>query len=228
MTDPKNTYDIADDDESNRDHAARSAAASSQPIVATKAAGGGGDNDDDDDSDDLLPPPISRESNPTTWLTIAGICIALLAISWRAGARALAPIEATTDGSVIRELGFMQRLVGLARTLVYAPLATLSLVFGLLALAFVRQRPVGDVIALFARAAAITAIGLLAWLAPVEIRFLKQMINLVAPPAIACALMVPLFRLHPRDALLATGCALLGMVMLVLSAWVVVWASGQV
>jgi len=237
MTDEKHTYDIEGDDEPAAAQVKPAAAVPATAISKSSATGdersgpghghGHGPDHDDESDDDLLPPPISRESNPTTWLVIAGTCLALLAISWLAGARALAPIEATTEGSVIRELGFMDRLIGLARMLVYAPLATLSIVFGLLSLAFLRQRPVGDVAALFARAAAITAIGLLACLVPVEIRFAKQMINLLAPPAIACGLMVPLFRLHPRDAALATGCALLGMVLLVLSAWVVVWASGQ-
>ena len=40
-------------------------------------------------------------------------------------------------------------------------------------------------------------------------------------------LLVPFFRLHPRDAALATGFALLGLVLLTLSAFVIVWATSM-
>jgi hypothetical protein len=44
---------------------------------------------------------------------------------------------------------------------------------------------------------------------------------------IALLLLVPFLRLHPRDAALATGFALLGLVLLTLSAFVIVWATSM-
>ena len=185
--------------------------------------------DDDEhelhDESDALPPTISSPSSPRTWLVIAGVCTALLAISWLAGARQLAPIEAASDGSVlVQELSFGQRLNGLGRSLVFLPLATLGLAFGMFSFAFVRQRPIGDAVALLARCAAVASITMLVWLAPIEVRFLKQSINLLGPPIVAGLVLIPTFRLSPRDAALATGFAILGLVLLTLFALVVVWA----
>ena len=232
------TYDIDDDDDTvagapaqQPGPIARRTAAQAQ---ATRDAGGGGrggdggDNDQsDDDDDELLPPPLSRDGNVKVWFVVAGLAGAVLCVSWLAGARALSPIEATSDGSaLVRELGFGQRLAGLARTLVFLPLATIAITFGVLSLAFVRQRPLGDVPMLLARCAAIAAIGMLAWLVPTEIRFLKQTLNVLGPPLAAGALTIPMFRLNPRDAALATGFSVLGLLMLTLFALVIVWAVG--
>lgn len=220
------TYDIDDDDDEPKPAApiARRPAKAA-PDAGVAGAGGGGDHDDDDD-DDLLPPPLSPETNVRVWLVVAGVATAFLAVSWLAGARALAPIEATADGSVVRELGFGARLVGLARTLVFLPLSTLAIGFGVLSLAFVRQRPIGDGIALLARCAAIAAIGMLAWLVPVEVRFLKQMVNVMGPPLTAGALAMPVFKLDVRDAGLVVGFTVLGVTLLTLFALVIVWAVG--
>lgn len=182
-------------------------------------------DDDDTDSDegtDSLPPPISRQANPQPWLVVAGTCAALLLISWLAGAPQLSTPDANGN---IPELGFGERLNGLARTVVFIPLATLAVTFGLGALAFVRQRPLGAIVPLFAKAAAIVCLAMLVWLVPTEMRFLKQSLNALGVPLIAGALMVPLFKLHPRDAAFATAYGLLGMLLLFGSAWVVVWAA---
>lgn len=180
------------------------------------------DGGDGDDATDSLPPPISRAASPRPWLVIAGVCAALLLISWLAGAPQLSLPD--SDG-VIRELTFGQRLNGVARTVIFLPLATIAGVFGLGALAFVRQRPIGDIAALFAKTAAIVSLASLILLVPSDIRFLKQALYVVGLPAFAATLVVPVFRLHPRDAGLAMVCALLGMMLLVFGAWVVVWAT---
>ncbi|MFM7051627.1 MAG: hypothetical protein ACKOYN_05780 [Planctomycetota bacterium] len=190
-----------------------------------KAAGDDGDDGDDgdtDDGDDSLPPAISRPAAPMPWLVAGGVCVALVAISWLAGAEQLTlPVDGKYE-----ELGFGARVAGLGRTLVYAPIATLGAVFGILGLAFFRQRPVGDVAAMFAKCFAIVAIPMVLWLVPTEVRFLKQLLNFAGYPLAAGALAIPLFRIPLADAALATGLSLIGMTLVVLSAAVVVWAVG--
>lgn len=219
-------YDIADDDERHGTQPAHARPAA--PKAAEPQRGGVDADDDDDEDDDLLPPPLSRETNPKPWFVAAACAAGVLLIAWLAGARPLAPIDLGGDGeSVVRELTFGARLIGFARTLVFLPLATLAVTFGVLALAFVRQRPIGDGLGLLARCAAIAAIGMLAWLAPVEIRVLKNSINFLGPPLIAAALSMPLFRINPRDAGLVAGFSVLGLGILALFANVVVWAIGS-
>lgn len=185
----------------------------------------GGDHDADDGGDDSLPPPISRPASAKFWTIVAGSALAFLLVAWLAGAPQLVVPEPTSDGPpVIRELGFFERLAGMARTIVFLGLATLGGVFGLLSLAFVRQRPVGAVDAMFAKVAAIVAIGMLLWLVPSDIRFVKQILNVIGVPLAAGALAIPVFRLAPRDAALGAGFTMLGMLFLVLLANTVVWA----
>jgi hypothetical protein len=193
--------------------------------TAPSATARAGESVDDDDDD--LPPPISPEANPSVWFITAGACAALLVLSWLAGAPQLVlPIASSGDSVIIPELSFFERLAGVARTLVFLPLATLGAVFGLLCLAFARQRPVGDAVALCAKCAAIVAVGMLLWLVPSDIRFLKQMINVIGVPAVVGALAIPVFKLAPRDALLTTAFSLMGMLLLVLASAIVVWAVG--
>ena len=189
--------------------------------------GGGASEDSDENHDDSLPPPISRPANPKPWLVIAGATTAFLMIAWLAGAPQLVVPEPSSDGSpIIPELGFFERLAGVARTAVYLALATLGGVFGVLCLAFLRQRPVGDVIALFAKVLAIVAIGMLVWLVPSDIRFVKQTLNVLGVPLLAGLCAMPVLRLAPRDAALATAFTMMGMLLLVLVAHTVVWAAG--
>lgn len=179
------------------------------------------------EDDDELPAPISRESNPRIWTVVAAACIALLVLSWLAGAPQLViPEPSSGDAVNIPELSFFERLGGIARTLVFLPLATVGAVFGLLTLAFVRQRPVGDVPSLLAKSAALVAMGMLVWLVPSDIRFVKQTLNVLGTPALAGALAIPIFRLTPRDALFATVFTMMGMLLLVLASATVVWAVG--
>ncbi len=246
MTD-QGGYEIEDDPKPNRasesapgrspgrapDHAANPASAKSRADSRDQSGREGphshheGHEDQENEEDDFLPPPISPDADPKIWFVIGGVCTAMLAISWLAGARQLSPIEYSSDGAtLISELHFGQRIAGLARTLVFLPLSTLAIAFGMLALAFVRQRPIGDVVALFARCAAIASIGMLVWLAPIEIRFIKQAINLLGPPLVTGALTIPIFKLSLRDATLTTGYAIMGIVLLTLFALVIVWAVG--
>ena len=184
------------------------------------------DLDADDEEHESLPPPISRATDPRMWLIIASVCAALIGISWLAGAPQLALPVPTTNGMMIPELSLGDRLGGALRTLVFVPLATLAAVFGLLSLAFIHQRPVGDVRALFAKCLASVTIAMLVWLVPSEIRMIKQLLNVLVVPLAATACWVPMFRLHPRDAAVAGGFALMGMMLLVLGAWIVVWSTG--
>lgn len=189
------------------------------------------DDDDDDDNDGesaSLPPPIARPANPKPWVAAAGAISAFLMIAWLAGAPQLVVPEPSSDGTpIIPELGFFERLAGVARTAVYLALATLGGVFGVLCLAFVRQRPVGDVVALFAKVLAIVAIGMLVWLVPSDIRFVKQALNVLGVPLVAGLCAMPVLRLPPRDAALATAFTMMGMLLLVLIAHAVVWAAGS-
>ena len=199
----------------------------------TQGSGADDDRVDDDEvgteesgSEDLLPPPISADSDPKLWFVTAGAATAVLCVAWIAGARALAPLGEAGDGAAVAlELGFSARLAGMARALVFLPLATAGLLFGVLSLAFVRQRPIGDVPALVGKCAAITALAMLVRLAPIDTRFVKATLDFVGPAIVAAVLLVPLFRLHPRDAVTATGFALLGLVLLTLFAFVIVWAT---
>ena len=209
MTDDEPTeresYELEPADSSAHEQAPRATHASTTSTAPSATARASESVDDDDDD---LPPPISPEANPNLWFITAGACAALLVLSWLAGAPQLVlPIASSGDSVIIPELSFFERLAGVARTLVFLPLATLGAVFGLLCLAFARQRPVGDAVALCAKCAAIVAVGMLLWLVPSDIRFLKQMINVI-------------------DALLTTAFSLMGMLLLVLASAIVVWAVG--
>ena len=206
--------------------AAPQRAPAQKPLLDSADESADTDAADDADGDGSLAPPISREANPQLWLVVAGVCLALISISFLAGAPQLSLPVPTEEGTRVPELGFLERVVGVARTVVYMPLATLAAVFGILCLAFVRQRPVGDVAALFAKCAAIVGVGMLVWLVPSDIRIVKQLLNVLGAPILAGAMSVPLFRLSPRDAAVATMCSVVGMMLLVLTAMVVVWATG--
>jgi hypothetical protein len=228
MTDDEPTeresYELEPADSAAHERAPRATHAPTTSTAPSATARAGESVDDDDDD---LPPPISPKANPSVWFITAGACAALLVLSWLAGAPQLVlPIATSGDSVIIPELSFFERLAGVARTLVFLPLATLGAVFGLLCLAFARQRPVGDAVALCAKCAAIVAVGMLLWLVPSDIRFLKQMINVIGVPAVVGALAIPVFKLAPRDALLTTAFSLMGMLLLVLASAIVVWAVG--
>ena len=181
--------------------------------------------DEEDESGDSIAPAISRPAAPMPWLVVAGVAFMLLVISWLAGAPQLSLPE--PDGG-FPELEIGQRLGGLARTVVFLPLAAAAALLGVGVLAFVRQRPLGDIGALAAKCAGIVSLAALVWLVPIEIRFVKQALHVVGLPVIAGLLAVPILRIHPRDAALATGAALVAMSLLVIGAHVIVWATGAV
>lgn len=215
-------YRLADDTPTNRRPAQPTPDLSDSEDRDAEDSGTDAEDTEDGDATDSLPPPISRETNPQVWLVVAGTCAALIALSWLAGAPQLSLPDADRN---IPELGFGERLNGLARTAVFIPLATLAEVFGLGALAFVRQRPIGAIAPLFAKCLAIVCLACLVWLIPSDIRMVKQALNTLGLALIATGLAIPLFGLHPRDAAFATVHALLGMLLLIGSAWVVVWAT---
>lgn len=183
------------------------------------------DEEAEDEDRESIAPAISRPAAPMPWIVVAGVAFALLAISWIAGAPQLSLPD--PDGG-FPELEIGQRLGGLARTLVFLPLAAAAALLGVGVLAFVRQRPLGDTVALAAKCAAIVSLAALVWLVPIEIRFVKQALHVIGLPVIAGLLAVPVLRIHPRDAALATGAALVAMSLLVIGAHVVVWATGRV
>lgn len=222
-------YGIADDAPTPARATSRRIDVSESPRTARDGSGAGddeafdaGSEAEDGEGDDSLPPPISRPTNVNVWLVIAGVFGGLILLSWLAGASQLVLPDAKGN---IAELGFGARLNGLGRTVVFVPLATLAAVFGLCTLAFVRQRPIGDVAGLFAKSLAIVCVSMMVWLVPSDIRILKQALHVLGFPAIGVALAIPIFRLHPRDALVAMTCALVGMLLLVLGSWVVVWST---
>lgn len=220
---------------SAKGHGASRRAATTSHVRAASDAGSGDAAEDDEEEEGgeegeeegegSLPPPISRPASARFWLIAAGSATAFLLVAWIAGAPQLVVPEPTSDGPpIIPELGPFERIAGMLRTVVYLALATLGGAFGLLSLAFVRQRPVGAVGAMFAKVAAIVAVGMLIWLVPSDIRFVKQALNVVGVPLVAGALAIPVFRLSPRDAALGTGFTMMGMLFLVLLANTVVWA----
>ncbi len=228
--DEKGPYRILDEDAGTRPprgHAPRDDASVEAARVAEsdEADMDEEEGSEDEDESDSLPPAISRPAAPTPWLVVAGVAFALLAISWLAGAPQLSLPDQNGD---FPELEIGQRLGGLARMVVFLPLAAAAALLGVGALAFVRQRPLGDTVALAARCCAIVALAALVWLVPVEIRFVKQTLHVIGLPVIAGLLAVPILRLHPRDAALATGAALVAMSLLVIGAHVVVWVTGTV
>lgn len=224
--DTRGPYRIADEQAAQPPTPAHAASHAPKPDLSDSvdrdAADASGEDEHEDDGDDSLPPPIVRAGCPLPWLVIAGVAAALILISWLAGAPQLT--LPTSEGPA-PELTFGARLDGIARTVVFLPLATVAAAFGVAALAFMRQRPIGDASMLLAKSLAIVSLATVLWLIPSDIRLVKQALNVLGVPIAAALLAVPILRLHPRDAFLATGFAVLGLALLVLGAWVVVWAT---
>ena len=221
-------YRILDEGDGERPRSAHAGRAPARGDAARSEDAGDDEEreaDEEDGSEDSIAPAISRPAAPMPWLVVAGVAFMLLVISWLAGAPQLSLPE--PDGG-FPELEIGQRLGGLARTVVFLPLAAAAALLGVGVLAFVRQRPLGDTVALAAKCAGIVSLAALVWLVPIEIRFVKQALHVVGLPVIAGLLAVPILRIHPRDAALATGAALVAMSLLVIGAHVVVWATGAV
>ena len=228
QSDESGPYRLADEANGNPPKLAPGLAGSRRDERLRSELADSGDADPSDveaeseDEGGSLPPPISRPAPAQPWLVIAAVCAALLFLSWLAGAPQLSLPDA--DGN-IAELGFGERLNGIARTAIHLPLAMLAAVIGLCALAFVRQRPIGAPAPLFAKSLAIVCLASLLWLVPSDVRMLKQGLNVVGVPLVAGVIAIPVFRLHPRDTAAATAYAILGMLLLVGGAWVIVWAT---
>lgn len=173
------------------------------------------------------PRPVVVAGPVSVWWTVAAVPFALLALSWLAGAPQLAlPVSTVDGGSAVPTLAPAERLEGLARMLVLAPVAATATVLGVAGVAFVRRRPIGDLPTLLAKCAAVVALALVLWLVPSEVRMVKQAINLLGVPLAAAILAVPVLRLAPRDAGLFLVVAATALATLVLGAWAVVWATG--
>jgi hypothetical protein len=171
--------------------------------------------------------PVVAAGPVALWWTVAAIPFALLVLSWLAGAPQLAlPIPTVDGGSTVPALAPAERLEGLARMLVLAPIAAAATALGVAGVAFARRRPIGDLPTLAAKCAAVVALALTLWLVPSEVRMVKQAINLLGVPLAAAVLAVPVLRLAPRDAGLFLLVASTALAALVLGAWAVVWATG--
>ena len=181
------------------------------------------DADDTDDEESSLNAPISPQSDARTWIIAALCVIGVVVLAWLAGASGLV-IPGDSADAASTDLSIMQRLGGVMRTISYAVLSTAGFTFGICCLAFVRQRPLGDVLSLFAKCALICAVGLLTWIVPCDFRVLKQLLNSVGPLAIACVLYMFLFRLPLKEAMLAVAYAVLGMALLVFFSYAVVFS----
>ncbi len=177
-----------------------------------------------DAADESLTTPISPASSAQAWCIAALGVLAVILLAWFAGAQGLlVPSGAETPDAL--ELSILERLAGAVRTVTFAVLATAGFAFGIFCLAFTQQRPLGDVLSLLAKCAFIAAVGMLAWLIPCDIRILKLALNNLGPLATGALLYAVLFRLPPKDALLAVAYAVLGMTLLVLFSASVVWSA---
>jgi hypothetical protein len=196
-------------------------------------ADGNGDGADDRDgvkteaTSERASRPVVPAGPVSLWWTIAAIPFALLVLSWLAGAPQLAlPIPTAEGGSTVPALAPAERLEGLARMLILAPVAAWATSLGVAGVAFARRRPIGDLPTLAAKCAAVVALSLTLWLVPSEVRMVKQAINLLGVPLAAAVLAVPVLRLAPRDAGLLLVVASTALAALVLGAWAIVWATG--
>ncbi|MFM1823772.1 MAG: hypothetical protein RI967_2038, partial [Planctomycetota bacterium] len=114
--------------------------------------------------------PVVAAGPVALWWTVAAIPFALLVLSWLAGAPQLAlPIPTADGGSTVPALAPAERLEGLARMLVLAPIAAAATALGVAGVAFARRRPIGDLPTLAAKCAAVVALALTLWLVPSEV-----------------------------------------------------------
>ncbi len=175
-------------------------------------------------NDTSLPPPVSHPSHAKGWCIAAACALGVLLLAWLAGAEGLA-IPSGSENAATLDLSIMERLSGALRSLTFSVLATVGFVFGIACLACLQQRPLGDVPSLLAKCAFMATFGMLAWIVPCDYRFLKLAINNVGPLIAGALLYAVLFRLPPKDALLAVAYAVLGMALLVFFSAAVVWSA---
>ncbi|MSR41788.1 MAG: hypothetical protein EXS10_07815 [Phycisphaerales bacterium] len=231
MTEPNQEkhYDLVPedpDDRSSQLHAERverAVEAQSRPVVTIPPSVDSIDEDAEDEASSL-PPAISAASNARAWMIAALAVLAVVLLAWLAGAQGLV-IPSASESPATTDFTILERLSGALRTMTFAVLSTAGFTFGICCLAFVRQRPLGDVLSLFAKCAFIASIGLLAWIIPCDFRILKQLLNNLGPLVAGCALYALLFRIELKDALVAIAYAVLGMTLLVFFSASVVWST---
>lgn len=166
--------------------------------------------------------PLVR-SNRVEWpLAIAGCCGALFVAACLSGQQGIFP------NAVKVEVGFAERAVMLLRGVLMMLLCGGCLVAGAALFHIVDRRPLGDMRALAARMLMISAVALLSRVFPIDIPFLKQSYDILAPIAIAWVMAFAMFRLAPRDAGIVIGGAILSLIVLSFGSTIVsfaIWAG---
>lgn len=165
-------------------------------------------------------PPLVRSTRPEWPIALASAAMVLFGASALAGARGLFPVAAA-EGV---DPDFAARALLLLRGAVLILLGGGCLVAGAYFFSLVESRRLGDLRVLLCRCVAIAAIALLGQLIPVEVRFVKQLLDVAVPLALAWALIMPFFRLSPREAGVLLGGGLVAMVVLAFGSAVVGFA----
>lgn len=163
------------------------------------------------------------QSTRIEWpLAVAGCCAALFVAACIGGQHGIFP---RADGV---EVTIAERLVMLLRGILMMLLCGGCLVAGAALFHMVDRRPLGDLRALAARMLMISSVALLSRVFPIDIAFLKQTYDVIAPIAVAWAMILALFRLNPRDAATVVGAAILSLIILGFGSTIVsfaIWAG---
>lgn len=166
--------------------------------------------------------PLVR-TNRIEWpLAVAGCCAALFVAACLSGQQGIFPRAEGVD------IGYWDRFVMLLRGLLMMLLSGGCMVAGAALFHLVDGRPLGDLRALAARMLMISSVALLARVAPIDIVFLKQTYDVLAPVGVAWVLMILLFRLSPRDAGTVIGGGILSLIVLGFGSTIVsfaIWAG---
>lgn len=168
--------------------------------------------------------PFVRSTRVEWPLAVAGCCAALFVAACLSGQHGIFP------GAVKVEVGFGERLVMLLRGILMMLLCGGCLVAGAALFHIVDRRPLGDLSALAARMVMISAVALLSRVFPIDVAFVKQSYDIVAPVALAWVLTFAIFRLTPRDAGLVIGAAILSLIVLGFGSTIVsfaIWAGSS-
>jgi len=161
-------------------------------------------------ADPVIARPLVTSPRVDWPLIVAGLAAILFIAACIAGQRGLFP--AYGEEPVVPD--WATRLLQLARGLLMMPLAAVCLAGGAWLFQLVERRPLGDVRGLSARMLMIACVALIVRILPIDMAFLKQSYDVLAPVAAAWLLLMAVFRLTPRDAGVLLGAALLCMVLL--------------
>ncbi len=157
-------------------------------------------------------------------LIVAGCAAVLFVAACLAGQQGLFP--QFTEQAV--EVGWSSRLLLMFRGLLMMPLGATCLIAGAYLFHIVDRRPLGDLRVLSSRMLMVASLVLLVRIFPIGIPFLKQTYDVLVPIAAAWLLLMPTFRLPPRDAGLVVGAAILTLVMIGFGSSIVsfvIWAG---